>query len=141
MDKKVDAFVHSLKGGFFVFYVIQHCFIWRPSDCTVSEDAGNEPRTVAISALTARRSNPSARSQFTYQTFQCLVIKNQDVDMGSVSCTLGGRLLSLVRRGARAGWGSLRIYFTVNQIKFLNFGYQKPGKGSGFNEYGCESLR
>jgi hypothetical protein len=33
-------------------YVIQHCFICRPLDSTLSEDAGIEPRTVAISALT-----------------------------------------------------------------------------------------
>jgi hypothetical protein len=33
--------------GFFLFmYDIQHCFICRPSDSTVSEDAGIEPRTV-----------------------------------------------------------------------------------------------
>ncbi len=49
------------KGGFFwIFlsmYVIQHGFICRPSDSTVSEDAGIEPRTVATLALTARRSS------------------------------------------------------------------------------------
>jgi hypothetical protein len=33
-------------------YVIQHCFICRPSNSTVSEDAGIEPRTVATLALT-----------------------------------------------------------------------------------------
>ncbi len=43
-------------------YVIEHCFICRLSDSTVSEDAEIEPRTVAIFALTARRSNLSARS-------------------------------------------------------------------------------
>jgi hypothetical protein len=32
---------------FFVMYFIQHCFICLPSDSTVSEDAGIEPRTVA----------------------------------------------------------------------------------------------
>jgi hypothetical protein len=41
---------HILKGGFswifFIFmYNIQYCFICRPSDFTVSEDAGIEPRT------------------------------------------------------------------------------------------------
>jgi hypothetical protein len=41
-------------------YVIQHCFICRPSDSTVSEDAGIEPRTVATLALTAIRSIHSA---------------------------------------------------------------------------------
>jgi hypothetical protein len=46
-------------GDFFVsfrffsfWYFIQHCFICRPSDSTVSEDAGIDPRTVATSALT-----------------------------------------------------------------------------------------
>jgi hypothetical protein len=43
-------------------YVLQHCFICRPSDSTVSEDVGIEPRTVTTLALTARRSNHSARS-------------------------------------------------------------------------------
>ncbi len=47
---------------FFLIYVIQHCFICRPSDSTVSEDAGIGPRTVATVALTARRSNHLARS-------------------------------------------------------------------------------
>jgi hypothetical protein len=43
-------------------YCIQHCFICRPSDSTVSEDAGIESRTVATTALTVRRSNHSAES-------------------------------------------------------------------------------
>jgi hypothetical protein len=34
---------------------IQHCFIYRPSDSSVSEDAGMEPRTVATVALAVRR--------------------------------------------------------------------------------------
>jgi hypothetical protein len=52
---------------FFLFnYVVQHCFICRPSDFSVSEDAGIESRTVATLALTARRSNQSARSHPFY---------------------------------------------------------------------------
>ncbi len=43
----------------FLMYIIQHCFIWRPSYSIVSEDAGIEPRTVAL-ALAVRRSNHSA---------------------------------------------------------------------------------
>jgi hypothetical protein len=43
-------------------YFIQHCFICRPSNYTVSEDAGIEPRTVATLALAVKRSNLSARS-------------------------------------------------------------------------------
>jgi hypothetical protein len=43
-------------------YFVQHCFICRPSDSTVSEDAGIEPRTVATSAMAVRRSSHSATS-------------------------------------------------------------------------------
>jgi hypothetical protein len=39
---------------FFPTYCIQHCFICGPSDSTVSDDAGIEPRTVATSALDTR---------------------------------------------------------------------------------------
>jgi hypothetical protein len=42
-------------------HVIQHCFIFRSSDSTVSDDAGIEPRTVASLALTTRRSDHFAR--------------------------------------------------------------------------------
>jgi hypothetical protein len=39
--------VHSciLLAHFFQKYFIQYCFICRPSESTVSEDAGIEPRT------------------------------------------------------------------------------------------------
>jgi hypothetical protein len=37
-------------------YCIQHCFIGRPSDSTVSEDAGINIRSVAPSALALTRS-------------------------------------------------------------------------------------
>ncbi len=47
----------DLFGFFFSLYCFQHCFICRPSDSTVSEDTGIEPRTVAPSALAVRRSN------------------------------------------------------------------------------------
>ncbi len=54
-----------LKGDFlgFFHYFIPHCFIHRPSDSTVSEDAGIEPMTVATLALDVRRSNHSGRSK------------------------------------------------------------------------------
>ncbi len=47
---------------FFFMYDIQHCFICRPSDSTVSGDAGIEPRTAVTKALAVRRSNHSTRS-------------------------------------------------------------------------------
>jgi hypothetical protein len=54
--------------GFFLFYMydIQHCFICRPSDSTVSEDAGIEPKTVATTALALRCSNHSAARYHPY---------------------------------------------------------------------------
>jgi hypothetical protein len=57
-------------------YAIPHCFICRPSDSTVSEDAGIEPRTTATLALTVRRSNYSARSHphFIYIYLQVKII-------------------------------------------------------------------
>ncbi len=51
----------SFKQGDFLYF-IQHWFIYRPSESTVLEDAGIEPRTVATSALSSRRSNHLARS-------------------------------------------------------------------------------
>ncbi len=63
---QLSTFLYFFKGdfcGFFLYmYDIQHCFICRPSDFTVSEDAGIEPRTVATTALAVRRSKHSARS-------------------------------------------------------------------------------
>jgi hypothetical protein len=40
-------------------YYIQHCFTRRPADSTVSEDAGNDPKTVATFALAVSRSSHS----------------------------------------------------------------------------------
>ncbi len=45
-----------------LFTVFNTLFICRPSDSTVSEDAGVEPRTVATTALAVRSSNHSAKS-------------------------------------------------------------------------------
>jgi hypothetical protein len=43
-------------------FFIQRYFICCPSDSTVSEDSGFDPRTVATLALAVRRSNHSAKS-------------------------------------------------------------------------------
>jgi hypothetical protein len=62
-------------GLFLFMYVIQHCFVCRPSDSTVSEDAGIESSIVATLALTARRrSNHSAisLSHFGYRSHPLL---------------------------------------------------------------------
>jgi hypothetical protein len=61
---------HTLRQnrGIFSFfmYFIQHCFIGRSSESTLSDDAGIEPRTVATLALSMRRSNHSARTHPLY---------------------------------------------------------------------------
>ncbi len=43
-------------------YFIQHCFICRPSDSTMSEDTGIERRTVATSGSAVRRTSHSVTS-------------------------------------------------------------------------------
>ncbi len=43
-------------------YFIQHCFVCRPSDSAVSEDAGIKPRTVTTLELAVRHTNHWARS-------------------------------------------------------------------------------
>ncbi len=45
------SFFYIFFEGIFFSYYIQHCFICRPSDSTVSTDAGIEHRTVATDAL------------------------------------------------------------------------------------------
>jgi hypothetical protein len=49
------------KGDFLKSILIQHCVICRPSDSTVTEDAGIENRTVATFALAVRPSKDLAR--------------------------------------------------------------------------------
>jgi hypothetical protein len=44
----------SIKGDFLYKNCIQHCFFCRPSDFTVLEDAGIEPRPVATFAKAVR---------------------------------------------------------------------------------------
>ncbi len=38
----------------FFMYFIQHCFLCHPSDSTVSEDTGIEPRTAAIFSIASQ---------------------------------------------------------------------------------------
>ncbi len=61
-------------------YDIQHCFIYRPSDSPLSEDAGIEPRTVAITA--SARSHPHV--EYIFSHIACLLFV--PVEALSVSC-------------------------------------------------------
>jgi hypothetical protein len=54
---KSTVYAFFPKDLIFFMYCIQHCFICRPSDSIVSEDAEIEARTVRTSALIVRRSN------------------------------------------------------------------------------------
>jgi hypothetical protein len=51
----IRVYATNLGGKSNFMYFVQHGFICRPSDFTVSEDAGIEPRTVATLALANRR--------------------------------------------------------------------------------------
>ena len=64
-------------------YVIQHCFICRPSDSTVSEAAGIEPKSVATLAGTARRST----TQLDLSIVTCLTSFLQSPFLKSFSLT------------------------------------------------------
>ncbi len=58
LGEQVPALKYPKKSEFFcIFFLctIFNYFIRRPSDSTVSEDAGIEPRTVATTALAVRR--------------------------------------------------------------------------------------
>jgi hypothetical protein len=53
----IICYIHlGANHNFFFMHFVQHCFICRPSDSTVSEDDVIEPRTVATLALAVRRS-------------------------------------------------------------------------------------
>ncbi len=60
----------------FFVYFIHHCFMCRPSDSIVSEDAGIEPRTVATSALAVRRSNHKETNFFVISIYSQGPLKN-----------------------------------------------------------------
>jgi hypothetical protein len=79
-------FMRKLSWQIFFKVFIQLFFLCRPSDSTVSEDAGIEQRTVATLALTVRlskhlaRSHPQTRShpRICKQFFSCLSIDHRE---------------------------------------------------------------
>jgi hypothetical protein len=68
-------------------YNIQHCFIRRPSDSTVSEDA--------TTALSVRRSNHSARYH-PEKIQEMLVIATVAISSVGVSCLIGGGYVMII---------------------------------------------
>jgi hypothetical protein len=53
----------------------QHCFVCRPSDTTMSENAGNEPRTVATLALDQKLYPLSYKSDLEFEDLTVSGIK------------------------------------------------------------------
>ncbi len=82
--------------GFFCMHFIPHCFLCRPSDSAVSEDAGIEPRTVATTASTVRCSNPSTRSHPHSARSHPQLGQISSTITGQISSTLG-KILSTTR--------------------------------------------
>ncbi len=94
-------------------YDIQHCFIFRSSDSTVS--GGGWDRTqdsyVATTALAVRRSNHSARSheeEHLVETFRILCSKNDEYASAAMGIPLQAGL-----------W--IRIHFIRIQIQLQHF--------------------
>jgi hypothetical protein len=88
--------------------VIQLCFICRPSDSKVSEDAGIEPRTVATFAWTARRSKHSARSHLFLSLFNVLL----------TSCLINGKQTPILHENLSSNYqrlGVAKVYNTWNK--------------------------
>ncbi len=99
--------------------VLQHCFICRPSDSTVSEVAGIEPRNVATLALTARRSNHLVRSH----------------------PHMARSHPHLARSHPLLGWLSTRFMVRVERevVLFLAFMVRAEEEGTGLSSIHCES--
>jgi hypothetical protein len=99
--------------------VIQHCFIFRPSDSTVSEDPGIEPRTTATLALTVRRSNYSARSHphFIYIYLQIEIVRKMALFRNDrVGGRVGDRRLLAHTHSPGGGHDSPEGWIQVQQI-------------------------
>ncbi len=86
---------------FLSMYVIQHCFICRPSDSTVSEDVGIKSR---IDALEARSSNHSARSH--PHSTRSRPHSARSHPLNTVQCTI-------------CMWKREQPYFTVHNFKIV----------------------
>jgi hypothetical protein len=76
---------------FFSKYFIQHCFICLPSDFTVSEDAGIEPRTVGCNILHWQSDAVTTRLKIS-----SIVVHTPDKVYCTYICTVDHIVVSLV---------------------------------------------
>ncbi len=122
----LESSLQSLQffGDIFSVLFIHHCFICRPSDSTVSEDAGIKSRKVATSVLVVRRSNHSARShpqlgQISSTVDQISSTTRSHPQLGQISSTTR---LDLIHNSASSYSLSIRSLFLycVSQIQAEN---------------------
>jgi hypothetical protein len=125
--------------------VIQHCFICcPPSDFTVSEDAGTEPRTVATLLMPVRRSNHSAKSHPLNMKYR--LTRMNGASEGLPSCVLFYNLYRPVLRNMTlyCKKASLqRLCFARKCLNIIN--HTRPHKrhvktAQGYNWRGREKL-
>jgi hypothetical protein len=118
-------YISKKMGIIWIFmYVIQHCFICRFSDSTVSEDAEVETGTVATLALTARRSDHSARSHPRRMKTIFLIANEKGIFVSNfVSTLLRVRRLVRVNLQTQERWicnlEELSVFRTVSLLRHL----------------------
>ena len=129
----------------FYQYFIQHCFIYRPSDSTVSEDAGIEPRTVATTALAVRRSNHLARSHpqmekiySNWRTISCSVKKAPSKNPNNPKNPAGDSSLVFFLLSGRSPARNCQINLKIQGSVWLG---GKSGAGGNYSERENESER
>ncbi len=126
--KASNFFKGNFQGFLCTRYCFQHCFICRPS-----EDAGIEPRTIATTALTVRRSNHSAKSH------PPTTLKLDQVIMETFSVywlhrRTSGRLLKILRflrKYKRLLW-IRNVLIRVRILLFLSVDLNMPTKNQFF---------
>ncbi len=109
----------------FRYFIQLFWFICRPSDSTVSEDAGIEPRTVATFALAVRRSNQAARS---HPLLGQISFKNVHAWVG-LSFYFGRYISSFI-----TSFAPLLMFFSLTISLLLFFCCRRGGDGYGFAE-------
>jgi hypothetical protein len=92
----------------FLKYFIHYCFICRPSDSTVSEEAGIEPRTVATMPLAVRSSDHLARLNIKYPRREITSLPASQ--RATALWEGGGRACQGIRRQVKQDFSRLKYF-------------------------------